>query len=152
MPEDLPKKLQQIVDDFQWINTRQERTEMLMYYADQFEEVPEAIATRPFAEEHHVTYCESDAYVWALLQEDGTMKFEYAVENPQGLSAMAMSAILKDTIDGLKPEEIADISCEIVYDIFGSDVSMGKGQGLMGIVKKVQNYARAEVNKRNGAQ
>lgn len=144
--DNLPDKLKQIMEDFEWITTRQERTDMLIYYADQFEAVPEEVATRPFSEEAHVTACESDAYVWGLPQADGTMKFEFAVENPQGLSAMAMSAILKQALDGAKPEEIHTIPADIVYDLFGKDVSMGKGRGLMGIVNMVKNYAHAEAD------
>lgn len=145
--DELPPKLKQIMEDFNWVTSRQERTDMLIYYADQFQSVPEAVATRPFSEEAHVTACESDAYVWALPQEDGTMHFEFAVENPQGLSAMAMSAILKQSLDGLTPDEIHTIPTDIVYDLFGKDVSMGKGRGLMGIVNMVKNYALSETKK-----
>ncbi len=140
----LPEKLKQIMEDFEWVASRQERTDMLIYYADQFKPVPEEVATRPFLEEAHVTACESDAYVWGLPQDDGTMRFEFAVENPQGLSAMAMSAILKQTLDGLTPAEVEKIPTDLVYDLFGKDVSMGKGRGLMGIINMVKNYAHTQ--------
>ncbi|MGF1505035.1 MAG: SufE family protein [Anaerolineae bacterium] len=143
----LPPKLAEIIEDFSWVNDRRERSEMLIYYADQFESVPEEVATRPFPEEHHVNYCESDAYVWGTQQEDGTMQYYFAVENPQGLSAMAMSAILAQTINGLPPEQIVEIDTDIVLDIFGKDVSMGKGQGLMGIVGMVGDYARQNLKR-----
>lgn len=138
---DYPEKLQEIIEDFEWITDRRERTDMLIYYADQFVEVPEQIASRPFPEEHRVQYCESDAYVWVEPQPDETLKFHFAVENPQGLSAKAMAAILDQTISGLSPEEVANISPDIVFTFFGKDVSMGKGQGLTAMVRQVKTYA-----------
>lgn len=139
---DYPEKLYTLLDDFQWITDRNERAEYLIELADQFEGVPERIAVRPYPEENHVTYCESDAYVFAEDQPDGTLKYHFAVENPQGISAMAMSVILDQTLSGQPVEQIAQISDEIVLTIFGRNISMGKGQGLMGIVAMVRQAAK----------
>jgi cysteine desulfuration protein SufE len=136
-----PEKLQEIIDDFEWVTDRRERTDMLIYYADQFVEVPERVATRPFPEDHRVQYCESDAYVWVEQQPDKTLRFHFAVENPQGLSAKAMAAILEQTINGLSPEEVAKISPDVVFTLFGKDISMGKGQGLTAMISQVKTYA-----------
>jgi cysteine desulfuration protein SufE len=137
-----PPELAELVDDFASISDRGERTEMLIEWADQFEPVPERVAVRPFDEDHKVPACESEAYVWVEDQPDGKLKYYFAVENPQGLSAMAMAAILDHTLSGQPPEKVAAISAEIVYTIFGSELSMGKGQGLTGMVSMVKNLAR----------
>ncbi len=139
---DHPEKLQQLLDDFQWITDRNERAEYLIELADQVEGVPERIATRPYPEENHVTFCESEAYVFAEDQPDGTIKYHFSVENPQGISAMAMSVILDQTLSGQPVEQVALVSDEIVLTIFGKNISMGKGQGLMGIVAMVRENAR----------
>ena len=120
-----------------------ERTEMLLSYADQFKEVPPAIATRPFPKSHQVPQCESDAYVWARKQPDGTLKLYFAVENPSGVSAKALAAILDKTLSGLPPSEIAQVDCGIVEQIFRQNISMGKGMGLMAMVNAVQALAKA---------
>ena len=137
-----PPELAELVEDFASISDRSERTEMLIEWADQFEPVPERVAVRPFPEEHKVPACESEAYVWAEDQADGSIKYYFAVENPQGLSAMAMAAILEHTVSGQPPEKIATVSAEIVYSLFGSELSMGKGQGLTSMVSMVQNFAK----------
>ena len=136
-----PKKLAEIIEDIQSITDPYEKSEVLIEYADQFREVPESIATRPFPEEHRVPFCESDAYVWVRQNPDGTLKFYFAVENPQGISAKAMAAILDESLSGQPPEVVAQISPEIVLKIFGQNISMGKGQGLMGMVGMVKNLA-----------
>ena len=120
-----------------------DRTSMLLSYADQFREVPSSIATRPFPKSHQVPQCESDAYVWARKQPDGTLKLYFAVENPSGVSAKALATILDKTLSGLPPTEIATVDCGIVEQIFRQNISMGKGMGLMAMVNAVQALAKA---------
>jgi cysteine desulfuration protein SufE len=146
MPE-YPKKLRDMLDDFSFVTTRSERAELLIDIADRFQKVPERIATPPYDDEHRVPFCESEAYVWTEEQPDGTLKFYFAVENPQGLSAQATAVILDETLSGAPLEQVAQVSPEIIYAIFGKDISMGKGQGLMGMVSMVQAAARRHLNR-----
>ena len=146
MPE-YPKKLQDMLDDFSFVTTRSERAELLIDIADRFQTVPERIATPPYDEEHRVPFCESEAYVWTEEQPDGTLKFYFAVENPQGLSAQATAVILDETLSGAPLEQVAQVSPEIIYAIFGKDISMGKGQGLMGMVSMVQAAVKRHLNR-----
>jgi sulfur transfer protein SufE len=138
-----PEKLQATLDDFSTITNRNERAEYLIEIADRFPEVkvPASISVRPHDEAHHVQFCESDAYVWSVDNPDGTLDFYFDVLNPQGLSAMAIAVILKESLSGQPLEQVASISTDIVLKIFGQEISMGKGQGLMGIVNKVKHAA-----------
>jgi cysteine desulfuration protein SufE len=138
----VPEKLQQLLDMFQMFDTA-DRTDLLLGYADQFKDVPREIATRPFDKSHQVPQCESDAYVWGMKQPDGTMQLYFAVENPSGVSAKALAAILEKTLSGLPAAEIASVNCDIVEKIFRQNISMGKGMGLMAMVQAVQALARA---------
>ena len=120
-----------------------DRTNMLLSYSDQFREVPPEVASRPFDKSHQVPQCESDAYAWAMKQPDGTLKLYFAVENPSGVSARALAAILDKTLSGLPPEEIAQVDSSIVEKLFRQNISMGKGMGLMSMVEAVRSLARA---------
>lgn len=141
-----PLSLQTVLDDFSWIIERRERYDMLLYYADQFEPVPERVAAPPYPESHRVPACESEAYVWLDERPDGTLDPHFAVENPQGLSAMALGAILEQTLTGQPAEVIVRVSPEIVFDLFGDDLSMGKGQGLTSMVAMLQAFARQRIS------
>ena len=140
----LPQKLQDLLGDFAFAD-RSERAELLIEYADQFTDVPPAIAERPFPEENHVQRCESDAYVWAEDLPDGTLKFHFAVENPQGLSAKSWAVILDETLSGQPLEQVAKVPSDVIFDIYGKDLSMGKGQGLMGMLDHVTSAARRKL-------
>ena len=138
-----PAKLQQVLDTFDMFPDQSDRTNMLLSYADQFREVPREVATRPFAKSHQVPQCESDAYVWAMKQPDGSLKLHFAVENPSGVSAKALAAILERSLSGLPPEQIARIDASIVERIFRQNISMGKGLGLMSMVEAVRALAKS---------
>lgn len=139
---DYPEKLAEALDDFEFVTDRGERMQLLIELADKFQGVPERVARRPFPEEHRVPRCESEAYVWAEDQPDDTLKFHFAVESPQGISAKAMAVILDDALSGAPVEQVARVPEDIVFRIFGKDLSMGKGQGLTGMVGMVRAAAR----------
>lgn len=144
MTSTYPQKLQEAIEDFSFITTRTERQDYLIQLADQFPDVrvPERIASKPYDEGHRVPDCESDAFVWWEENEDGTLNYHFDVLNPQGLSAMAMSVILAEACNGAPLEEVASIESDVVFEFFGKNISMGKGQGLMGIIKMVTTAAR----------
>jgi cysteine desulfuration protein SufE len=137
-----PEKLQQVLDTFDMFPDQSDRTNMLLSYADQFRDVPPEVATRPFDKAHQVPQCESDAYIWAMKKPDGTLDLHFAVENPSGVSAKALAAILKKSLSGLPASEIAGVDCSIVERIFRQNISMGKGMGLMAMVNAVQTLAK----------
>lgn len=137
----MPEKLMEMVELFRSIPDRPERIEALVSMADRYSCVPKTIAQRPFSEEHRVKHCESEAFVWAQERPDGTFDFYFAVENPQGISAMATAVILGETLSGAPLEEVAAVPRDIVYEFFGRELSMGKSMGLMGMVDLVRSYA-----------
>ena len=135
-------KLQAVLDLFAEHADPTERTQLLLSYADKFKEVPPAVAARPFDKSALVPHCESEAYVWVVPNPDGTLKLHFAVENPSGISAKALAAILDRTLSGLPAGEIAKVDPEIVEKIFRQNISMGKGMGLMSMVQRVAQLAR----------
>jgi cysteine desulfuration protein SufE len=141
----VPAKLQAVLDTFAEFPDPADRTNLLLSYADVFKEVPASVATRPFPKDHLVPHCESEAYVWALMRPDGTMTLHFAVENPSGVSAKALGAILERSLSGLQPAEIAEVTPDIVEDIFRQNISMGKGLGLMSMVEAVRALAKRQL-------
>jgi len=140
----MPPNLARLLDAFTLMPERQERIQALIGIAKRFRPVPEGVARRPFPEDRKVPACESEAYLWAEPQEDGTLRFHFAVENPQGISAMAMAVILDETLSGVPLEQVAQVPQDLPYRLFGNELSMGKSMGLMGMVSMVQATARRQ--------
>jgi cysteine desulfuration protein SufE len=132
-----PSKLDDLLDLFSMYSDK-ERIDLLVDFAEKFKEVPPEIAKKPFPEENKVPFCESGAYVWKIKQPDNTIKLFFAVDNPQGVSAKALSSILEQTVSGREEEVIKNIPDDLVYKIFGQSLSMGKNMGLAGIVQMVK--------------
>lgn len=151
---DYPQTLADMIADFESISDRRERQEMLIETADRFGDgtrVPASVASKPYPEDHRVPACESEAFVWAVTNPDGTQKYYFDVLNPQGLSAMAMGVILDETLSGQPPEQVEKIPMDMVFKIFGNEISMGKGQGIMGMIAMVQAMARQQAQKNRSA-
>ena len=138
----LPAKLEELMEDLKLVEDRNDRLLTLVDFADRFRDVPERIATRPFSETNHVRRCESEAFVFSEPAGESGVKFHFAVENPQGISAKAMAVILDETLSGEDPDTIATVPADIVYQIFGKELSMGKGQGLMGMIELAKVLAK----------
>ena len=141
MPE-VPEKLNQTLDALAPVGDHGERIQLLIDIAERFQDVPPRVATRPFPEEHRVPACESEAFVWAERRPDGNLDFHFAVENPQGISAKAMAVILRDTLSGQPLDQVAAVPQDVVYKVFGNELSMGKSMGLMGMVGMVSTLAK----------
>ncbi len=136
-----PEALREILEIVEEVSLS-ERNEMLIDYSDRFNEVPEHIAKRPFPEENRVQRCESEAYVFVEPTEDNRLNLYFAVENPQGVSARALSAILQESLSGESVEDILSVPTDIVTRLFGRNISMGKGEGLLGIVSLVKYFSQ----------
>jgi sulfur transfer protein SufE len=142
-----PEALRDVLEVFE--SNPADRNQMLIDYSDQFSGVPEHIATRPYPLTNQVPHCESDSYVFVELLDDPAtasaprLKYYFAVENPFGVSARALSAVLDSTINGLPASDIAAMPIEdLVPTLFGKNISMGKGQGLLSIAAVVKKLAQ----------
>jgi cysteine desulfuration protein SufE len=145
----VPEKLTDTLETLEMVPDRSERIQLLIDIAGRFEEVPPRLARRPFAKEHQVPACESEAYVFEEKRPDGSLDFHFAVENPQGISAKAMAVILGDALSGAPPEQVAEVSQDIVYQVFGRELSMGKSMGLMSMVGMVAAIAKKQAESKS---
>ena len=144
MADALPAKLADLLATLDLVPDRADRIQLLIDTAERFEGVPEPVAARPYPESHRVPGCESEAFVWAEPLPDGTFRYRFAVENPQGISAKALAVILEETLSGAPPEEITHVPPDLIYRVFGRELSMGKSMGLMGMIQKVQSETRRQ--------
>jgi cysteine desulfuration protein SufE len=135
-----PESLRDMMEMFEDIDEHG-RAEILLDYSSRFQEVPSNIAERPFPEDHRVQRCESEAYVFTESAPNGGINFYFAVENPQGVSARALGAILQESLMGADAQTIKTIPHDIVFRLFGKRISMGKGEGLLGMVALLKYFA-----------
>jgi sulfur transfer protein SufE len=142
-------KLTEILKDIATYEDRDMRADLLIDLADRFVDVPPSIAKRPFSDLHRVPGCESEVYIWASDNQDGTVKYYFAVENPHGISARALAVLLDEGLSNQPLTQVSLVSAEIVPLIFGGAISMGKGTGLSAMVRMVRDLAVERLKGRN---
>lgn len=135
----MTQKLHDFLEDLALVTDRAERIEMLIAISDEFvnpskEEVPRTPATR-------VPGCESEVYITGVPQGAG-QKFKIAVDNPQGISAMAMARVLDENLSGEPPDRVQETPDDLAIRIFGNELSMGKSMGLTDMVRMVKRLAQ----------
>jgi cysteine desulfuration protein SufE len=128
----MPPNLQEILDDLAMFPDRADRIEALIGFSREY--VHPTVDEVPRAENARVPGCESEVF---MAVRDG--RFRFAVDNPQGVSAMALAVILDQGLDG-RPAEVPD---DLVYEVFGKELSMGKSLGLTNMVRMVREAAKA---------
>ncbi len=146
---EMPAKLKRTRDMLAKLD-RGQRINTLIDLGEKFQEVPPEVASRPFPEERRVPGCESQAYVWSRPAEGGSLKFYFAVENPQGVSAKATAAILDRSLSGAPLEEIVAVPGDIVFELFGGELSIAKNHGLTNMLimckREAQNALNAQIS------
>lgn len=126
----MPPKLQSLLDDLAMFPDRADRIEALIALSQEYVHPSEADVPR--TEAARVPGCESEVF---MALRDG--RFRFAVDNPQGVSAMALARILEEGLEN-RPAEVPD---DLVYTIFGRELSMGKNLGLTNMVRMVRQAA-----------
>ena len=89
-----PEKLSKLIEEFRSLGDPELRTQMLIEYGESWQPIDESIAVRPYPETHRVPACESEAFLFTEDLPNGTLRYHFAIENPQGISAMAMASII----------------------------------------------------------
>lgn len=82
--------------------------------------------------------CPSEVYVGVEIK-DNLYNLLFTVRNPQGISAKAFTAIIKKYYANTTKEQILSIPEELVYDIFTKDITMGRAQGLVGVIRTIKS-------------
>jgi cysteine desulfuration protein SufE len=135
----IPAKLQEYLDDLAIFTDRQDHIEYLIALSDDYKHPDASSFVR--SEEKKVPGCESEVFIEAI-PTGSSVDYRFAVDNPQGISAMAMAAILQSSLSGASKEEIRAVEEDVVFKIFGNELSMGKNLGLTNMVRIVKRLAQ----------
>ena len=129
------QKLEELLEEFSTLTDTNERADLLIEYAEGFSQVPATVASPPYPESLRVPGCESEVFLFTVPKVEGQgFQFFFGIENPQGISAMALAAILDETLSGASKEALREVDEGFVHSLFGKQLSMGKGQGLTNMV------------------
>jgi len=137
----IPSRLKAQLDELGLFEDRSDKIDALIDISERYKLSDFADVARN--DSRRVPGCESEVYVDSRSLKEGGRKYRIAVDNPQGISAMALAVILDDGLSGVPVDEVKQVPEDIVFEIFGNELSMGKSLGLTNLVRMV----KAEANK-----
>ncbi|QYK53128.1 MAG: SufE family protein [Fimbriimonadaceae bacterium] len=129
-----PEPIQGFIETLSFLEDRADRIQALIELSKSYQPAPHE---KPYPTENRVPGCESEVYTWVSLKE-GALDIEIVVDNPQGLSAMALAALLSEALQGKSPSSAESLDGELVFALFGRELSMGKSLGLTNLVQQVK--------------
>ncbi len=133
-----PEPIQEFIENIALIDDRAERVQVLIDMGKSFQ--PTAIE-KPYPAENRVPGCESEVYTWVNPNTQSTLDIQIVVDNPQGLSAMAMAQLLLEGLQNQPPALANLIDEDLVAKTFGPELSMGKSLGLTNLVRQIKAQA-----------
>lgn len=141
MAKDL-SDFKELLEDFRALEDSNQRADLLIELAEGYKPVPTSVATAPYPESLRIPGCESEVFMFSVPQDGSdSLKFYFAVENPQGISAMAMAAFIDETLSGVSKPLLKEVDETFVHELFGKQLSMGKGQGLTNMILMAKSAA-----------
>jgi cysteine desulfuration protein SufE len=141
----LPKKLQEIVDDFAGIS-REEKIETLIAYAETLPPLPERFAEERAMMEP-IPECMTPVFLFGEKQTDGGIIFHFDIP-PQSPTVQGLACILATGLNGCKPEEILAVPADFHLPMnLQEAITQQRINGFMGVLAHMKQTAVNLMNK-----
>jgi cysteine desulfuration protein SufE len=139
MPNIIPEKLQEIVDDFA-MASREEKVEMLIQYAESLPDLPERLRGERDKMDP-VPECQTPVFLHSEKQADGGLAFYFDIP-PQSPTVRGLAAILANGLNGAKPEEVLAVPADFYAPMnLQEAISFQRLNGFQGVLAHMKQAA-----------
>ena len=133
-----PEALQELVEEFQEVEDKRERLEMLFELADEIVELP----ANEWSDDTRVLGCQSEAHVRVDV-EDGLVHVFGAAD---AKLVQGLMGVLSIAIEGLTPAQAVLIPVDFAQDMgLTNTLTPSRSNGFRNMYDKVMNEIRASV-------
>tara|TARA_B100000035_G_scaffold298393_1_gene292110 strand:- start:325 stop:741 length:417 start_codon:yes stop_codon:yes gene_type:complete len=133
-----PEALQELVEEFQEVEDKRERLEMLFELADEIVELP----ANEWSDDTRVRGCQSEAHVRVNV-EDGLVHVFGAAD---AKLVQGLMGVLSIAIEGLTPAQAVLIPVDFAQDMgLTNTLTPSRSNGFRNMYDKVMNEIRASV-------
>ena len=133
-----PVALQELVEEFQAVDDKRERLEMLFELADEVIELP----SENWNEQTRVRGCQSEAHV-SIVMDDGRIQFLSAAD---ARMVQGLMGILTIALDGLTPAQAVLISPAFAEEMgLLNTLTPSRSNGFRNMYDKVMNEIRQSI-------
>jgi len=135
----LPKKLQEIVDDFAGLS-REEKIETLIAYAESLPPLPGRFAEER-AKMEPIPECMTPVFLFGERQADGGITFHFDIP-PQSPTVQGLANILATGLNGCKPGEILAVPADFYLSMnLQQAITQQRINGFMGVLAHMKQTA-----------
>ena len=135
----LPKKLQEIVDDFASLS-REEKIETLIAYAESLPSLPARFAEER-AKMEPIPECMTPVFLFGEKQADDSVLFHFDIP-PQSPTVQGLACILATGLNGCKPEEILAVPADFYTPMnLQEAITQQRINGFMGVLAHMKQTA-----------
>ena len=133
-----PEALQELVEEFQEVDDKRERLEMLFELAEEVVELPSS----QWSDETRVRGCQSEAHVRVAI-DDGLVHVMGAAD---AKLVQGLMGVLSIAIEGLTPAQAVLIPVDFAQDMgLTNTLTPSRSNGFRNMYDKVMNEIRASV-------
>ena len=133
-----PEALRELVEEFQEVEDKRERLEMLFELAEEIMELP----AEEWSEQTRVRGCQSEAHVRVSI-DDGLVHVYGAAD---AKLVQGLMGVLSIAIDGLTPAQAVLIPADFAQDMgLTNTLTPSRSNGFRNMYDKVMNEIRASV-------
>ena len=133
-----PEALRELVEEFQEVEDKRERLEMLFELAEEIMELP----AEEWSEQTRVRGCQSEAHVRVSI-DDGLVHVYGAAD---AKLVQGLMGVLSIAIDGLTPSQAVLIPADFAQDMgLTNTLTPSRSNGFRNMYDKVMNEIRASV-------
>jgi cysteine desulfuration protein SufE len=133
-----PEALRELVEEFQEVEDKRERLEMLFELAEEIMELP----AEEWSEQTRVRGCQSEAHVRVSI-DDGLVHVFGAAD---AKLVQGLMGVLSIAIDGLTPAQAVLIPADFAQDMgLTNTLTPSRSNGFRNMYDKVMNEIRASV-------
>ena len=112
--QQIPSRLSEIVEDFQWAEGR-EKVELLIEYSEQLPPLPERFQA-DHAVMHHVEECMTPVYVISEQDDQGRLQFFFDVP-PESPTVRGFAAMMAEGLKNTLPEQVLAIPDHFYHEM-----------------------------------
>lgn len=141
----LPSRLSEIVENFQWAEGR-EKLELLIEYADRLSPLPERFQA-DYASMHQVEECMTPVYVQSEQDDQGRLRFYFDVP-PESPTVRGFAAIMTEGLENTLPEQVMAIPDHFFHEM-GLDkvLTHQRLNGMSAILAYLKRLAAIAISK-----
>ena len=138
----IPARLQEIVEEFGWLEGR-EKLELLLEYCERMQPLPDWLDRESHMEQVHE--CMTPVFVHAERENGGMVfYFDIPAESP---TVRGYASILADGLNGVPPEEVLDLPIDFYREMgLQSVLTTQRLNGISAILAHMKRLARQELD------